>query len=278
MFAAYACFHLWHIARYRRSELWKPLVILAVCVFAVDIDLAGFGENKIEQDALSHYTLGNAYLDRGDTQKAIAEYEEALDKHRKYGRQGFLVVKRNVEYNLGRLYWADKNCEKAIPHLERVGGNDQFAVIALDMLAECYVAVNRFDRAIDAYELILRVNPNNEKARFGLARAKRRMGDHAGAESLLRSIVAEGAAQDAEVFMEFGLALEALEKWDEAAAAFENASKSPAYRVRALIGAARAHHRAGDTEKAAECIERAREISPGDPEVEKAWKALSGPP
>ena len=36
------------------------------------------------------------------------------------------------------------------------------------------------------------------------------------------------------------LALEALEKWDEAAAAFENASKSPAYRVRALIGAARA--------------------------------------
>ena len=35
-------------------------------------------ENKIDEDALSHYTLGNAYLNRGDTEKAIAEYGEKV--------------------------------------------------------------------------------------------------------------------------------------------------------------------------------------------------------
>ncbi len=245
MFAAYACFHLWHVARHRRSELWKPLVVFALCVFAIDFDLVGFGENKINEDALSHYTLGNAYLNRGDTKNAIAEYEEALDRYKQYGRKGFLVVARNVEYNLGRLYWSDKRCEEAIPHLERVGGNDQFAVVALEMLADCYESEKRYNNAIDAYELILRAVPNNDKARFGLARTHRLMGNLEEAETLFRSIVSDGTGQNAEAYMELAATLEALEKWDEAAAAYENAARSPAYRVRALIGAARMYARGG---------------------------------
>jgi tetratricopeptide (TPR) repeat protein len=136
IFAAYAVCHLWIAATRERAGLWKAIIILAVCFVVIDTDLVRFGENEIHKDALSHYTLGNAYLNRGESEKAIAEYEKALETHDKYRRPGFLLVARNVHYNLGRLYWSKKQCAKAIPHLEKVGGNDNFAVLSLEMLGE----------------------------------------------------------------------------------------------------------------------------------------------
>jgi 4-amino-4-deoxy-L-arabinose transferase-like glycosyltransferase len=190
VFAGYAIVHLCGAVRGNKPALWKALPVLAVCAAAVNADLLRFAENKIDEDALSHYTLGNAYLSRGDTEKAIAEYEEALDRYRRYKRPGFLIVARNVEYNLGRLYWSKKNCAQAIPHLEKVGGSDQYAVLALEMLAECCANEKRYENAIEAYSMILRAVPQNRKAKLGLARAYRLSGDLDRAGDTLQEIVA----------------------------------------------------------------------------------------
>lgn len=190
VFAGYSIVYLWNAARANKSALWKALPVLAVCAIAVNADLLGFAENKIEQDALSHYTLGNAHLNRGDTEKAIAEYEDALERYRKYKHAGFLLVSRNVEYNLGRLYWSRKSCAQAIPHLEKVGGSDQYALLALEMLAECYTNEKRNENAIQAYSTILRAVPQHRKAKLGLARAYRLAGDLDRAGDTLQELVA----------------------------------------------------------------------------------------
>jgi 4-amino-4-deoxy-L-arabinose transferase-like glycosyltransferase len=190
VFAGYSIVHLWKAAREDKPALWKALAVLALCAVAINADLFRFAENKIEQDALSHYTLGNAYLNRGDTEKAIAEYEEALDRYRKYRRPGFLLVSRNVEYNLGRLYWSRKSFAQAVPHLEKVGGSDQYALLALEMLAECYTNEKRYENAIEAYTMILRAAPQHRKAKLGLARACRLSGDLDRAGEILQEIAA----------------------------------------------------------------------------------------
>jgi 4-amino-4-deoxy-L-arabinose transferase-like glycosyltransferase len=190
VFAGYAIVYLWSAARGNKPALWKALPVLAVCAVAVNADLLGFAENKIEQDALSHYTLGNAYLNRGDTEKAIVEYEDALERYRKYKHPGFLLVSRNVEYNLGRLYWSRKSCAQAIPHLEKVGGSDQYAVLALEMLAECYTNEKKYENGIQAYTMILRAVPQHRKAKLGLARAYRLSGDLDRAGDILQELAA----------------------------------------------------------------------------------------
>ena len=190
VFAAYAVCHLWSVWRGNKPEVWKPLAILAACAIVVNADLVRFAENKIEEDALSHYTLGNAYLNRADTDKAISEYEEALERYRRYKRPGFLLVARNVEYNLGRLYWSLKSWSRAIPHLEKVGGNDQYALLALEMLAECYANEKRYANATEAYRVILRAAPQNRKAKLGLARSYRLSGDLDRAEEALNDFLA----------------------------------------------------------------------------------------
>jgi len=190
VFAGYSIVHLWKAFRGSKSALWTALPILAACAVFVNADLLRFAENKIEQDALSHYTLGNAYLNRGDTEKAIGEYEDALERYRKYKHPGFLIVSRNVEYNLGRLYWSKKSCAQAIPHLEKVGGNDQYAVLALEMLAECYTNEKRYANAIEAYGVLLRAVPQHRKAKLGLARAYRLSGDLERAGDTLQDLAA----------------------------------------------------------------------------------------
>jgi 4-amino-4-deoxy-L-arabinose transferase-like glycosyltransferase len=190
VFAGYSILHLWTSWRNDRPAVWKALAVLSVCAVFVNADLIRFAENKTEEDALSHYTLGNAYLNRGDTDKAIAEYEDALARYRKYQRPGFLLVARNVEYNLGRLYWSRKNCARAITHLEKVGGSDQYALLTLDMLAECYTSEKRYENAIEAYRVILRAVPQNRKAKLGLARSYRLAGDLDQAEATLNELLA----------------------------------------------------------------------------------------
>ncbi|MEE9269534.1 MAG: tetratricopeptide repeat protein [Candidatus Krumholzibacteria bacterium] len=171
IFGAYAASYLWDVVRKRRATGLKFVLLLLVCFIAIDSEFARFRENKVHALSIPHYTLGNAYLKTGDTVSAIREYEAALNAYNTYRLPGFELIGRNVIYNLGRLYWAQGDCARAIGYLQRVGGNDRYTVLANVCLAECYVKVSRFLDAIRLYEAILEQAPQTPEAQPGLSAA-----------------------------------------------------------------------------------------------------------
>jgi tetratricopeptide (TPR) repeat protein len=171
VFAAYAVFHLWHAARHRSPAAWRTIALTVVCFAVINVDFLWFRENKVHADSISHYTLGNAYLNMGLTDRAIGEYEEAIETYNRYPSAGYRLIARNVDFNLGKLYRAKGLCSRAVPHLQRVGGNDQFTTLALSYLAECYLRLGRYAEAEDAFRGLLTTHPDDAGARRGLLAA-----------------------------------------------------------------------------------------------------------
>ncbi|UCH84727.1 MAG: tetratricopeptide repeat protein [Candidatus Latescibacterota bacterium] len=274
IFAAYGVFYLVELWRRNRGDAWKSLGLLAVCLLAINLDFVRFQENRINEDALSHYTLGNAYLNKGDTENAIREYEEARSIHARYPKQGYLLVARNVEYNLGRLYWSDNKCEKAVARLVAVGGSDQYAVLTLEMLADCYIKLEQYENAIRAYRTILKGVPTHRKAVFGAANVYRLSGHPEGAEELLRTLISKSPGQDAEAHFELGLTLVQLGRSEEAVEDFLIAAKSPALSGRSYLRLADLYLDAGDKINALDYYKRAAEVSPDDTEIRDRIESL----
>jgi hypothetical protein len=171
IFAAYAVFRLVSLARARGVPFFNAAALVVICVGAVNLDFLRFRENKIHEDSLSHYTLGNAYLKMEKPRSAINEYEKALDVYRRYPVSGFRLVERNVNFNLGRLYVARGLFSRAIPLLENVGGNDEYTVLALELLAHCYSNQSRHIEAFRIYSDIFRAAPNRPGVRNALTEA-----------------------------------------------------------------------------------------------------------
>ncbi len=171
VFAAYAAFCLWHNVRHKSPAAWWTIALVVLCFVVVDMDFIRFRENKVHADSISHYTLGNAYLNMGLTDKAIGEYEEAIDTYNRHPTAGYRLIARNVDFNLGKLYRGKGLCSRAVPHLQRVGGNDQFTTLAQVYLGECLLSLGRYAEAEDVYQRLLAVQPNDDGTRRGLINA-----------------------------------------------------------------------------------------------------------
>jgi 4-amino-4-deoxy-L-arabinose transferase-like glycosyltransferase len=168
IFGAYAVFYLIGSIRVRHRMMLPAALLVAACFVAVDLDFRTFRENKVHQDALSRYTLGNAFLKQGRPRAAMEEYEEALAIDRRYPTPGFRLVAPGVHYNLGRLYAANDECERAIPLLESFRGDDTQMFSASEILAGCYLAEGRFAEAYALYRKLLGAAPGHHGARNGL--------------------------------------------------------------------------------------------------------------
>jgi tetratricopeptide (TPR) repeat protein len=154
-------------------------VILLFCIAAVNYDFLNFRENKPHEDSISRYSLGNAYMKMDKIDLALASYEDARNTYIRYPRPSYSLIARNVDYNLGLLYWEFGRYPQAIEKLEKIGGSDQYTLVAMDRLADCYIRVNRLQDAVAIYKKILPVqrDPNLLKnAYLGLARIYEQLG------------------------------------------------------------------------------------------------------
>jgi Ca-activated chloride channel homolog len=109
--------------------------------------------------------FGNQAFDQGNYDEAIAYYQEAI----KNSPLGFKAY-----FNMGNAYFRKKDVKAASDVYTSIV---DLAPTAYDQskvhynLGNCQLLSNQIDPAIDSYKAALRLNPNDENARYNLAYA-----------------------------------------------------------------------------------------------------------
>ncbi len=276
MFAAYTVFYFIKAYRHKSFEALKVILILILCFFVIDYDLFVFGENKPGEDSISHYSLGNAYMKMDNKELALTEYERARNISQRYPRSSYSLISRNVDYNLGLLYWEKGLCSRAIEMLEGVGGSDTYSLIALDRLADCYLKKGRAADAIQAYEKIISIQPDDPRMKVNLARAYRISGDLARSENILREQLQNQYPAAAVIHFELAATLERKGDISEAIEYYQKASGDASFQVNAYVALARLYQLLGREAEAIDYLSKAQAIQPGNPEIEARLRALEG--
>ena len=179
VFSAYALCHLYYALRANKRDLPKALVILAVCVFIVDYDFVKFRGVRALDEAISHYSLGGAYLEMGRKLDALRAYERAHSIQQRYPTRGYLQFGGEVDYQLGVLYRQQGYTSRAVEAFERIHPNDPASVPATRELALIYEQLRRFPDAIRAHQAVLAALPRDIDSLLGLARVHKSVGDQA---------------------------------------------------------------------------------------------------
>ncbi len=173
LFAAYGSAHvvraLWTLGLRGMPALALP-GLLAVLV---NLDYLRFQENTRVVDAMSLFTVGNAYVRLGDAERAIAAYEDARRAHGEAPNDAYRRAQPALNFNLGRLYWQKGEQELAVQALERVEGVDPPALQAKQLLAACYLERGEAASAARVYADLLRRFPG-QRAELSLLLAPER--------------------------------------------------------------------------------------------------------
>ncbi|MGB9005218.1 MAG: protein kinase [Candidatus Aminicenantales bacterium] len=105
------------------------------------------------------YLLGFYYQDGGASDKAIIEFNTALELDPNYG---------DVHNQLGYVYLDMGDFPKAVEHLKKYVSLSPGEANPLDSLASAYFAMGRLDEAIANYKETLKINPDFESSYFGV--------------------------------------------------------------------------------------------------------------
>lgn len=117
-------------------------------------------------DARAFYKLGNEYYEKGDFDRAIENYDRAVEMDPSYDK---------AYYNRGLAYACKEDYDRAISDINKVIALKPEFAEAYHVLGLAYEYKNIPDQAIEAYNKALRINPNFKDAqnRLELVMAKK---------------------------------------------------------------------------------------------------------
>jgi tetratricopeptide (TPR) repeat protein len=156
----------------------------------------------------SHYDLGLALLDQGDTESALRELQRAGSLH---------PQDKNVHIASAAAFEKRQQFDEAINEYKIVLALDPGNIGGLEGLAKAMIAEKRYTAAV-AY---LRDAPPDERLQLILATAHSLQGDRQSAIQLLASILKADPAC-VEAARDLGVAFSAEDRYHEAAQAFQN--------------------------------------------------------
>lgn len=185
VFAAYALCYLYSALRERRGDLGKALVVLAVCVFIVDTDYVTFRGVRALDEAVTHYTLGNAYLKMDRKIEALTSFEAAHAMQQRYPTPGYAQIAGSVDYQLGVLYKENGYTSRSIEAFKRIRRDDPAAVPASRELGALYEGARQFSEAIKSYQFVLAAEPRDAQSLVGLSRVCRKTGDRTKSDEII---------------------------------------------------------------------------------------------
>jgi tetratricopeptide (TPR) repeat protein len=274
IFASYAFFHAYVALRSKSIDFLRIVLVLIVCVVIVDSDYIAFRGVRALDEAVSHFELANAYIQMGDKDAALAEFEEAHAIQEKYPTRSYAQIAGNVDYNIGAIYWEKGLYSRAIQALERMPNSDPRVLQSKGILADSYLKKGRYNDAIALYTRMLQLNPNDAPSRFGVGVAYRMAGDLDRSQQTLEEVLRKHSPPDGSVNLELARTLELKGDVEGAIRNYEIASASAPQRRDATLEIARLYKRKGDREKALEYLKRLQAAEPNDRTIEMEINAL----
>jgi type IV pilus assembly protein PilF len=112
-----------------------------------------------ETPDLSLYNMGKAYASKGDYQRALTKYQEAVIKST---RPEILPL---IEKEMGKASYAQGDIDGAISHFKKSTELVPNLVESYFWLGECYSKQKRISEAVRAYEMVVKLAPASD---FGL--------------------------------------------------------------------------------------------------------------
>ena len=115
------------------------------------------------------YTLGMVYKTRGDSKAAVRELNKAIKLH----ESQFSTAFSEAYFELGLIYYEQKNYQKALPAFKKA---EEGAPQAADMLLYqglTYEKMGKKKEAVAVLEYVIQLLPDSKEAEDALARLKK---------------------------------------------------------------------------------------------------------
>jgi hypothetical protein len=128
--------------------------------------------------------------------------------------------------------------------------------------------------AIDLFERIVKSNPDDIEARLWLARLFLRAGRTADAEAAFRAVTLSHPT-DIDARIGLAMALTRRGAWEDALVILREVEPAAGENADAFGALARAYRRGGDDQNALEYFQRARTLSPNDPDLVMGYEAVA---
>ena len=138
--------------------------------------LAVTGENDV-----AHNNLGFLFLRRGELDKAISEFQAALDIRSRNTETHYSLGAALVQNNLGNAFARKQLWNEAIDHLQEAVRLRPDYADAYFNLGSVFFQQGRIDRAIAQWQKALAIRPTDAEAHRNLASALRKQGNVKGA-------------------------------------------------------------------------------------------------
>lgn len=129
-------------------------MIFMIIVFGIGF----YSQYPIEIDpdkAYAHYNKGLEFYKKGEEEKAVHEFKKVIK-----------IIPMPEAYDLIGLYYYDrKNYKKALVYFKKAAELAPDWEYAHFDLALAYGMNRNFEKAIEEWHIVLKINPNNEEAR-----------------------------------------------------------------------------------------------------------------
>ena len=164
-----------------------------------------------ETSAALIYTLGNLYLQNGNTAKALSNYEQAIEKFPNFLR---------AYQNLGIAYVQESKYEEALTMLLKAVELGASGDTVYGLLGYAYMNLSNPSAALQAYEQALFFKPKSLDWRNGKVQALSNMGRNTEVIAMIDQMIVEYPS-NTELLMLQAKAFIALDKSEDAAATLE---------------------------------------------------------
>ena len=134
--------------------------------------LAVTGENDV-----AHNNLGFLFLRRGELDKAISEFQEALDIRSRNTESHYSLGAALIQNNLGNAFARKQLWDEAIDHLQEAARLRPDYADAYFNLGSVLFQQGRIDQAIAQWQKALAIRPHDAEAHRNLASALRKEGN-----------------------------------------------------------------------------------------------------
>jgi Flp pilus assembly protein TadD len=269
-----------------RGPAWRTaiaaatVVVLAALGVASRAQLATWADRRTlfahaldvtKDNWLAHGNLGNALLNDGEIDGAIAQFREAVRIDPRY---------QDAHYNLGLAMIRLGRRDEAIAELTRAIEINPNAPNARNNLGGVYAEMGRLGEALEQTRIAVALDPTSRIARFNMANVLAQSGRDPEAIEIYDALAREDP-RDPETLDRLGLALIRVERWPQAIERFRQEARlrPGSSNVRESLGYSLA--RAGRMSEALQEFEEALRLDPRNEQAklnaQKARAALGLP-